>query len=1612
MSAGTSPPRAFPKIDIIIPVKNEAANLSPLMARLDTSLRTAHIKYQAIIVDDHSTDDTRVIAKKLAQKYPIKVLTKKGKPGKAYSILEGAKAATSEWLVMIDGDLQYPPEAIPDMVKLIDQHGVVVARRISYEGSRLRRLGSRAVAWFTGQFLHGIKVDVQSGLKIFKKDFLNYLPENEVTPWALDLPLLHAALELGYTLGEVEITFEKRIHGSSKLSLLKPTFEIGMAAVKLKLRSSQPIPIPAHSHQNMIGAGLIHRRRQFITHSTLHHRQTALHTITRNQRRLILAILASVAVGIFLNPLETAIVVVAFLSFVYFVDVIFNFFLILKSLHSPPELEFSTTEISELNDKDLPIYTILCPLYKEAHILPGFVAAMEKLDWPKHKLDVILLFEEDDLETIETVKTMKLPKHFRVAIVPDSQPKTKPKACNYGLNLAKGEYVVIYDAEDIPEPAQLKKAYLGFQTVGPKVKCLQAKLNYYNPNQNWLTRFFTAEYSLWFDVILTGLQSIETNIPLGGTSNHFRTTDLLALQGWDPFNVTEDCDLGIRLFKAGNKTAIIDSTTLEEANSNFKNWIRQRSRWIKGYMQTYLIHMRQPQEFVRTQGWHALLFQLTIGGKLAFILINPLLWVLTISYFALYAYVGPTIEALYPSVVFYMAVTSLIFGNFMFIYYYMIGCAKREHWGLIKWVYLIPFYWLMVSIAGAIALYQLIVKPHYWEKTVHGLHLKKASLAKKASKVAKKTTHQVMVEAIAQEKPSITGRLHIFGYSDFKNKWLERLELKHKYVSLKRLVHQLLFGEYRGGLWLVLATVIANFLNMLTSFYLGHELEFSDFALINTFISLLYLLGILTSSLSATVNHRAALLLGKFKQKSARNFWTHVQKRAVIVAILMSLLWLVNIPWLTNFFNMSTPLPLIIFTPLIFSGLLGAVNEGYLRGRLLFEVLAITTLIDPVVRLGLSLLFDAVNLEYYMYVPVMISAITATVIGGWYAAKGDTGVKIIKEFRLSLPFFNTALISKLSAIAFFSLDNVIVAHYLSTEETGMYGLLGLIGKMIFFAGSLTVGFILPLVSHKEGQHQKSEAIFHKLLLLTVSLSSLAYIALGLVLPSIAPYFFGLKLNAIRGYLPLYALGILLYTISQTVVQYRLAKRSYFFSIASFLVAIIQVAGLTIYHNSLTQIVNVMFVSGLLNAVVLFSLHHWYHKIEAPLSNVRDFLDLFNPIPRLTRPLETKDHYRILILNWRDTKHAWAGGAEKYIHEVATRLAAAGHKVTMFTGNDGHHPRNEVVDGVQVVRRGGFYTVYIWAFLYYVLRFRPYVDIVIDCENGIPFLTPLYVRKPILLLIHHIHQEVFMTHLRFPFSEIAAMIESDLMPFLYKHKTLITVSESSKDEMIGLGLGNTQTVKVVNPGIDTHLFTKKRKTSQPSLVYLGRLKPYKQIDVAIKAFAKVIADHPTATFTIAGSGESLESLQQLCQKLGLTSHVTFKPSVTDEEKAKLFAESWVAVQPSTIEGWGITVIEANAAGTPVVASNVKGLRDSVVDGKTGILVKAGQVSEFAAAISKLFSNTKFRASLSREAVNWAKHFDWNVSYNNFNHILDETIQKHQAHHNNAYSKEVYDQKITR
>ncbi|HZE86814.1 MAG TPA: glycosyltransferase [Methylomirabilota bacterium] len=1117
---------------------------------------------------------------------------------------------------------------------------------------------------------------------------------------------------------------------------------------------------------SMQGAGIEYKDQKYITHTTLPFSLSAAQTFTWSQRIFIALFLLTIITGFIFVPLLTLQILVSFISILYFIDTVFNLSLTLRSLHKRHEITISPEELSAVQDQTLPVYTILCPLYKEAHVIPQFVQAIEQLDWPKEKLDVMLLLEEDDTETITAVAQMNLPSYLRTVIVPDSQPKTKPKACNYGLSFARGEYLVIFDAEDIPDPLQLKKAYLAFQKVPNKVKCLQAKLNYYNARQNILTRFFTAEYSLWFDLTLTGIQSFNSTIPLGGTSNHFKTEVLKELEGWDPFNVTEDADLGIRLFKRGFQTAIIDSTTYEEATSKPKNWIRQRSRWIKGYMQTYLVHMRTWKTFLKEKGLvHNLIFQLTVGGKLLFLLLNPFMWIMTILYFAAFGFVGPTIEIIYRPPISYIAVISWIFGNFLFLYYYMLGCARRNQWDLMKYIFMIPFYWGMMSTAAVMALYQLIFKPHYWEKTIHGFHL-----------------------------------------------------------------------------------------------------------------------GI-------------------------------------------------------------TPKP--VYT------------------------VATAPPVPQVVRPA--------------YIPTPRSLPSYAAIENTMTSKSSTNIMLSVKKRF-LPFSLWRTISVVMLLVF---DLTLARIFLPQDAFATYFMLSLTCKAICI-GAQAVAYV---VNGFLSKNKKPEAKFYDLLFAVFLAQWIGFVIFGFEGGLTIPLLFGHAFLAIVPYIAFYLFACMCFAIANVFGHYYLRKKSYAFTMVSLFTLLLQGILISLYHQNIKQMITILAYLGTVDIMGMIFLHINRHFIGVIENNVNSFFTIFKKTS--AEKAWQQKNMRILIFNWRDTKHVYAGGAEVYIQELAKRWVKDGNKVTIFCGNDNKNAATESVDGVEVVRRGGTYTVYLFAFLYYLLKFRGKYDIIIDCENGIPFFAPLFSRRPVILLIHHVHQEVFREFLKFPLKHVAAFLEGKVMPFVYRNKVIITVSDSSKKEIVNLGFTQAENIEVIYNGVKQVFSEPTVKTPEPSFMYLGRLKEYKNIDIAIKAFALLTKDFPTAQLSIVGYGEHELALKQLVEKLHLTAHVTFFGRVTEEEKTKLLSQSWAMLQPSQIEGWGITVIEANAAGTPVIASKVNGLQDSVVEGKTGLLVQLKNIHQFAQAMHQIASEQNYRNELSQQALAWSRNFDWDKSANDFYKLIGKSLGRTQA-----------------
>jgi cellulose synthase/poly-beta-1,6-N-acetylglucosamine synthase-like glycosyltransferase len=373
---------------------------------------------------------------------------------------------------------------------------------------------------------------------------------------------------------------------------------------------------------------------------------------------------------------------------------------------------------TSLSDAELPTYSILVPVFRETAVLPQLLRGLSCLNYPVEKLEIKIIVEEYDTNLRRALQKFDLPPHIEVIVVPQGKPQTKPRALNYALQFCRGSLLTIYDAEDVPEANQLRKVAREFLNADEKLACLQAHLTPYNPDENWLTRQFTVEYATLFGLILPALAARNLPLALGGTSNHFRTHILRKIGGWDPHNVTEDADLGLRLARLGFRTSVVESLTYEEANTQLVNWLGQRARWLKGFMQTWLVHMRNPvrtgSELGPTGFWT---LQALTAGIFVSALFHPFLVALTLW---LLIADPPHVS------VSTMVLASLNLEVFVLGYgvAMLAGAKALRQRGLTGWWFTIatmPFYWLLMSIASWLALWQFIIAPFKWNKTEHGL---------------------------------------------------------------------------------------------------------------------------------------------------------------------------------------------------------------------------------------------------------------------------------------------------------------------------------------------------------------------------------------------------------------------------------------------------------------------------------------------------------------------------------------------------------------------------------------------------------------------------------------------------------------------------------------------------------------------------------------------------------------------------------------------------------------------------------------------------------------------------------------------------------------------------
>lgn len=437
------------------------------------------------------------------------------------------------------------------------------------------------------------------------------------------------------------------------------------------------------------------------------------------QKRAGIGFVLLLALCLVLDFMMTLIGLTTICTIMYIVTLGDRVLLMSRGLARDAIMTVSDERARAMPDAELPTYTVLVPAYNEPEVIADLIDAVSSLEYPADKLEILLLLEADDQVTIDAAEAAGLGQVCSILRIPPADPRTKPKACNYALHYATGEIITIFDAEDQPDPLQLRRVAVAFSELGDDVACVQAKLAFHNGSQNMLTAWFTADYALWFNFILPGLMKSTSPIPLGGTSNHIRADVLAEIGAWDPYNVTEDADLGVRIAARGFRTAVLDSTTLEEANPDPVNWIRQRSRWYKGYLQTWLVHMRRPRELYRTLGPVGMFrFTALLAGTPVIACLNMVFWLVSVSWI-----LGQPgiVSEVFPPFVYFPAMVCLILGNGVIFYTNLIAVRESGNPGLWWACLTVPLYWVLMSVAAIKGTYQLFANPSYWEKTVHGL---------------------------------------------------------------------------------------------------------------------------------------------------------------------------------------------------------------------------------------------------------------------------------------------------------------------------------------------------------------------------------------------------------------------------------------------------------------------------------------------------------------------------------------------------------------------------------------------------------------------------------------------------------------------------------------------------------------------------------------------------------------------------------------------------------------------------------------------------------------------------------------------------------------------------
>lgn len=708
-------------VSVIVPLDGDRPVPPAFFARLGATMVASGRPFEIIVIDDHSkvSPEQQILA--LPQEYQVRYFQKRGARGRSVSLKEGVDQALGSTIVLIDPDLRYSPEAVPDMVAALETCDVAVADRHHVGSSFFYALSSRLYRLVFGRIILSVNADVRSGLKAFKRSQLESLrfdPEAQLA-WGFDAFLLYHARRVGWKVGEVRVAYG----GGKKTRAFNGFYErtrVAFGIIGLRIMHGVRMVVPflfPPSPIDYFSAGFTNINDYLFLTPT----QSAKGHITKETVSLIMFLLLMlVLVGMYLHysvGLPLLRFFAAFISCLYLTILTFKVLMLGRSVRANARV-ITQADLDALSYDELPVVSVFIPLYHENEIIPQIFRYITDFDYPQDKLDIIFILESTDTETAKAFIDMHPPAHFKALLSPDVEPKTKPKAMNVAFKEARGDVLVIFDAEVLPERDQIKRAVATFKRF-PEAKYLHTRMDVYNAEENWITKLYTAEFCYFYHYLMPGLIESKYPVPISGHSTYFRKEVIEKVGAWDAYNVAEDCDIGIRIYRKGfGSGAMLDSHTWEQSTTTIPTWVRQRTRWIQGFIQTSMVQLRYPLLLKRELGsWkNFLVFLFLVPGNVVLNMLNMFQWVMFIIWNTTHA---PFLQVAYSGIVLYLATTCFLVGNFLFTFFSMYGLYERKHFRIVPWATLSFAYWIMLGIATFRAALHLFLHPHKWDHTKH-----------------------------------------------------------------------------------------------------------------------------------------------------------------------------------------------------------------------------------------------------------------------------------------------------------------------------------------------------------------------------------------------------------------------------------------------------------------------------------------------------------------------------------------------------------------------------------------------------------------------------------------------------------------------------------------------------------------------------------------------------------------------------------------------------------------------------------------------------------------------------------------------------------------------------